>query len=409
MLRGKRVLVGITGSIAAYKACDLIQRLKENGCEVRVAMTPEAAQLVHPHTLGALSGFSVLTDAWSGVVDGRMDHIAWARWAEVFFIAPATAHTLAELAHGLTSHILSLLALVFTGRVIVAPAMNTQMLHHPATQANLRTLADRGVVILPTGEGTLACGEVGEGKLLAVNSLVAHLKTCLSQPSSPLPHLRGKKVLLALGHTRESIDDVRFISNRSSGKTGFALARALWLAGAEVHAIIGHVDEAISGEYASVVGVSSSQDFQREALQKAPAMDVIILSAAIADFTPTQPKSGKIKDSKALKNIELSESPHILAELGKRKSKSQILVGFALETENLLEEASRKLRARNCDWVIVNNPVSERDGFGKDDVMAGILGLQGLYLPLQTLSKEALASHVLAALETSLSAGTEIG
>jgi phosphopantothenoylcysteine decarboxylase / phosphopantothenate---cysteine ligase len=402
MLRGKRVLLGVTGSIAAYKACDLVQRLKEQHCEVRVILTPEATRLVQAETFAALTGQAVLVDTWAGVAEGHMDHIAWARWADCLLIAPATAHILGQLAHGLTDNALSLLALAFTGPVLVAPAMNTQMLHHAAVQANLQTLMSRGVVVLPSGEGVLACGEVGEGKLLEVNSLVAHLRTCLAHPISPLPHLKGRKVLLSFGHTQEAIDDVRFLSNRSSGKTGQALARAFWRAGAEVHAVVGPLDTPIAGHYASVTRVLSTEEFHQVLTEKAPAADVVVMAAAISDFLPVHRYSGKTKDSKALSNIELKESPHILKELGNAKPPQQVLVGFALETSELLSEASRKLADRHCDWVVVNNPVASDSGFGRDEVLAGIVGPQGVRLAVQNIDKEVLAAELLLAVEATL-------
>lgn len=406
MLAGKRILLAVTGSIAAYKACDLVQRLKDQGCEVRVAMTPEAALLVHPNTFAALTGHAVLLDAWSGVADGRMDHISWARWADVLFVAPASAQVIAQLAHGLADNAIALLALAYAGPVVIAPAMNTVMLHHPAVQTNLATLQSRGVVVLPTGEGVLACGETGEGKLLEVASLVAHLRTCLAHRD--VPALKGKKVLLSLGHTQEPIDAVRFISNRSSGKTGLALARALWLAGAEVEGVAGVLDQPVATSWQGLTRVTTSSQFAQAMLRKAMSADVIIMSAAIADFTPSHPQQGKTKDSKALQNLELKPSTHILSEMGRTKKTGQILVGFALETENLIAEAQRKMQARNCDLLVVNDPVGAPangggQGFNHDSVYAGILGQQGMLLPLGQIEKEALASEVLLAINHLLS------
>jgi phosphopantothenoylcysteine decarboxylase / phosphopantothenate---cysteine ligase len=406
MLSGKRVLLAVTGSIAAYKACDLVQRLKDQGCEVRVAMTPEAAQLVHPNSFAALTGHAVLLDAWSGVADGRMDHIAWARWAEVLFIVPASAQVIAQMAHGLADNVVALLALAFAGPVLVAPAMNTVMLHHPAVQANLATLKSRGVVVLPSGEGVLACGETGEGKLLEVASLVAHLRTSLVHRD--VPALKGKRVLLSLGHTQEPIDAVRFISNRSSGKTGLALARALWRAGAEVEGVAGIIDQPVATDWQALTQVQTSAQFAEALLTKAISADVIVMAAAIADFTPASPKIGKSKDSKSLQNLELKPSLHILSEIGRMKRADQVLVGFALETDNLLEEAERKMQARKCDLVVVNNPV-DRDahhagqGFGHDAVLAGIMGQGGMVVPLGLMEKEDLAMQVLLAIDALLS------
>jgi phosphopantothenoylcysteine decarboxylase / phosphopantothenate---cysteine ligase len=413
MLRGKKILLGVTGSIAAYKACDLIQRLKDEGCDIRVAMTPEATQLVHPNSLAALSGHAVLLDAWSGVADGRMDHISAARWADLFVVAPATAEVIGELAHGLTTTMVSLLALAFAGPVLLAPAMNTQMLHHPAVAANLQLLQTRGVTVLPSGEGVLACGEVGEGKLLEVGALVAHLRSFVAQAGMQLGRLRGKRVLLSLGHTQEPIDAVRFISNRSSGKTGLALARALWLSGAKVDGVVGHLDLPVATQWASLTQVKTSADFAQVLFEKGPQADIVIQSAAIADFVPTPLSQGKSKDSKSLQNLELKPSVHILTELGHRKKPGQILVGFALETENLEAEAQRKMLERHCDFMVVNQPVMTESGFGKNEVLAGILAHKpnrkthtqnGSHwaLSMASVAKEALASALLLALQAAL-------
>ena len=232
-LRDKNVLLGVAGSISAYKACDLVQRLKEEGAKVRVIMTPSAAKLVHPNTFAALTGYKVGIDAWAGVESGGMEHIDLARWADIYLVAPCTAHSLGEFAQGLTGSLLSLVYLVYERHAYIAPAMNSVMLEAPAFRRNLSLLREKGDVILPTGEGVLACGEIGHGKLLEPGHIAAYLKTHLAMKMpSPLP--AGKTVLISLGHTREKWDDIRFLSNRSSGKTGLAIARAFQLAGAEV-------------------------------------------------------------------------------------------------------------------------------------------------------------------------------
>lgn len=373
MLKGKKVLLGVTGSISAYKACDLVQRLKDEGAQVRVILTPSAARLVHPNTFAALTGYKVPVDAWTGVDQGSMDHIDFARWADLFLVAPCTAHTLGEFAQGLTGSLLSLIYLVFRGNVYIAPAMNSAMLGAPAVRRNLDLLRAKGDVILPTGEGVLACGEVGDGKLLDVPHILRYLKSHLAVTAGgPYPALAGKRILLSFGHTREKWDDVRFVSNRSSGRTGLALARAFQLAGARVEAISGVTEEIPSPGLVAAL-VETSEDFRREMLARQAGADVVIMAAAIADFVPAQVHKGKVKASREMPALPLQPFPNILAELGERKSPGQVLVGFALETKDALAHARAKMESRNCDAMVVNDPVAVETGFGKGRVKAAIL------------------------------------
>jgi phosphopantothenoylcysteine decarboxylase / phosphopantothenate---cysteine ligase len=394
-LKDKHVLVAVTGSISAYKACDLVQRLKDEGAQVRVIMTPSAAKLVHPNTFATLTGYKVPTDAWTGTDQGAMDHIDFARWADVFLIAPCTAHTLAELAQGLTGSLVSLAYLVFQGNAYIAPAMNSVMLDAAAVRRNLELLRQKGDVILPTGEGVLACGEVGHGKLLDVAHIIAYLKTHRAF-KGPLPDLSGRRVLLSLGHTREKWDDVRYLSNRSSGKTGLALARAFHLAGAQVEIVAGAAEEAFPPGLVAAFAESSA-DFRREMLARQKDADVVIMSAAIADFVPAQVKKGKVKDSKSLKKMDLKPFPNILKELGEKKRAGQILIGFALETVDALAYAKAKMEERNCDALVVNNPVAADSGFGKSRVQAALLRRGSKAKPtLAEWDKDELAAAVVA-------------
>ncbi len=370
-LRDKNVLLGVTGSISAYKACDLVQRLKDEGANVRVIMTPSAAKLVHPNTFAALTAYRVAADGWSGVEGGAMDHIDLARWADIYLIAPCTAHTLGELAQGLTGSLISLVYLVYAGNAYIAPAMNSVMLDAPAVQRNLAILKTKGDIILPTGEGILACGEAGYGKLLDVAHIIAYLASSMALGKG-YTALKGKRVLVSLGHTQEKWDDVRFLSNRSSGKTGLALARAFLLAGADVHVVAGVTDEPVTPG-PGVTRVATSAEFQKEMLGRQGDSDVIIMAAAIADFVPAKTHAGKQKNSKSLATLELQAFPNILLELGKRKTPGQILVGFALETADALGYARAKMEERNCDVMVVNNPVADTTGFGKGRVMAAVL------------------------------------
>lgn len=376
-LKDKHVLLGVTGSISAYKACDLVQRLKDEGAKVRVIMTHSASQLVHPNTFAALTGYKVSTDTFSGAEGGAMEHIDLARWADIFLVAPCTAHTLGEFAQGLTGSMLSLVYLVYDKHVYIAPAMNSVMLEAVAVKRNIALLETKGDVLLPTGVGILACGEIGHGKLLEVAHIIAYLKThlalkAMSGAYAAMAAVAGKKILISLGHTREKWDDVRYVSNRSSGKTGLALARAFHAAGAEVHVVAGVVEEAVPPGI-QVTRVETSAEFQREMLAGQPGADVVIMAAAISDFVPAQIHSGKQKDSRSLGNLELKPFPNILYELGRRKPQGQVLVGFALETSDAIAHAQAKMQERNCDIMVVNNPVAATMGFGKDRVMAAIL------------------------------------
>jgi len=399
-LEGKNVLIGVSGSISAYKACDLVQRLKDEGAHVRVIMTPSAAKLIHPNTFAALTGTRVPVDGWSGVESGAMDHIDLARWADLYVIAPCTAHTLAELAHGLTGSLLSLVYLVYAGNAYIAPAMNSIMLDAPATRRNLRSLAEKGDVILPTGEGILACGEEGHGKLLDVAHIIAYLKTHRS--TGRHEGLQGKRVLISLGHTREKWDDVRFLSNRSSGKTGLAIARAFHLAGANVTVVAGNTDEAVTPGFPAVK-VETSEDFRREMLARQADADVVVMSAAIADFVPAQTHSGKQKDSKSLARLDLRPFPNILHELGQKKPAGQVLVGFALETTDAIRHAEMKMRERNCDLMVANNPVASSTGFGRERVQAALLDGHNSQ-PLSEWDKDELAAAIVTAVASRLQA-----
>ena len=373
-LKDKNILLGVTGSISAYKACDLVQRLKDEGAHVRVIMTASAAKLVHPNTFAALTAWRVPVDGWTGAESGAMDHIDLARWADIYLIAPCTAHTLGELAGGLTGSLLSLIYLVYGGNAYIAPAMNSVMLDAPAVQRNLRSLRDKGDIILPTGEGVLACGEEGHGKLLDVAHIIGYLKSHMAlKPVPAVMGLKDKRVLISLGHTREKWDDVRFLSNRSSGKTGLALARAFHLAGAKVQVVAGVTDETVTPGFMAA-RVESSAEFQEAMLAGQPDADVVIMAAAIADFVPAQTHAGKQKDSKSLARMDLKPFPNILLELGKRKKPGQILVGFALETADAIAHAQAKMQERNCDLMVVNNPVASGTGFGEARVSAAILG-----------------------------------
>jgi phosphopantothenoylcysteine decarboxylase/phosphopantothenate--cysteine ligase len=378
MLQDKHILLGVTGSIAAYKACDLVQRLKEKGASVRAIMTPSAANILHPNALAALTGHPVIVNAWDGVAEGRMPHIDAARWADLFIIAPCTAHTLAELAMGLTGSPVSMTALAYRGPLAVAPAMNTVMLEAAPVRAHLQALADRGVRVLPTLGGNLACGEVGEGKLTTPEEITAYADLILEGTShGGWPSLRGRSVVISGGHTEEPLDGVRFLANRSSGKTAVTLARAFRLAGADVHLVLGKAEEPAPNGIA-LTRVKTSAEFHAVMTASAKTADVVVMAAAIADFIPVLPAetsaNQKWKGSRERKHLDLEPAVNILDELGRNKPAGQVLAGFALETEDALAHGREKLKARHCDFVVVNTPLSQPEmGFGHDAVEAVIL------------------------------------
>ncbi len=394
-LKDQRVLLGVTGSIAAYKACDLVQRLKEKGASVRVTMTENAARMVHPNTFAALTGHPVAMDAWADAGRGAMTHIDNARWATIFLVAPCTAHTLAELSLGFTGSIVSMTALAYRGPMLIAPAMNTVMLGSDPVREHIRRLQARGIPVLPTSSGVLACGEEGEGKLITPEEIVAYADLFLGYGYA-IPRLEGIRILISGGHTEENLDGVRFLSNRSSGKTAAAMVRAFLLAGAQVHLVWGMADvPAPPG--AKVTRIRTSAEFLERMRAGQKDADAVIMAAAIADFIPDS-ETGKWKDSKSLKKIELRRAPNILGELGQGKRKGQLLVGFALETDQPVTRAREKLAARNCDLIVVNNPLARAGlGFGEDGVEAAILDARGPAIKSERLSvmeKNGLAAEL---------------
>jgi phosphopantothenoylcysteine decarboxylase/phosphopantothenate--cysteine ligase len=421
-LHNKNILVGVTGSIAAYKACDLVQRLKEKGAHVRVVMTHSATRIIQPAALAALSGNPVLTDAWDGVSDGGIPHIEAARWADLFVVSPCTAHTLAELSYGLTGSPVSMTALAYKGPLAVAPAMNTVMLTSAPVVEHIDRLTARGVHVLPTLNGALACGEVGEGKLTTPEEITAYAALILAFEAKSestatvtaraVPQLAGKTVVISGGHTEEPLDGVRFLSNRSSGKTAIVIARAFRLAGATVRLVLGRADEPEPNGI-PLTRVTTSAQFRDVLNDAQPAADVIVMAAAIADFVPsTSPAAAgeKWKASRDLKALELSPAPNILAELGAHKPVGQVLVGFALETKDALAHARHKLEERRCDLLVVNTPLSPTttpSGFGEDHVEAAVLtsGLQGESDgALRLMTKAALAAALVQAVTETLTA-----
>jgi phosphopantothenoylcysteine decarboxylase/phosphopantothenate--cysteine ligase len=347
-MQGKRILLGVTGGIAAYKAADLARRLIERGAQLQVVMTDAAREFITPMTFQALTGRPVRTSLWDAAAEAAMGHIELARWADLVLIAPASADFLARLAHGFADDLLSTLCLATSAPIAVAPAMNHLMWSNPATQANVELLANRGVHVLGPGTGEQACGEFGPGRMLESLEIADAIAPLLS-PSGPL---RGRRVLITAGPTRECIDPVRFVSNRSSGKMGFAVAQAMREAGADVVLVTGPVC------LATPLGVQrvdvESCDQMDAAVQRAlPGTAIFVGTAAVADYRPLVCAEQKIKKRSDKLDLELTRTTDILAQVS-ASSLRPFVVGFAAETEALEQHAREKLLAKNLDLIAAN-------------------------------------------------------
>ncbi|MCB2427765.1 bifunctional phosphopantothenoylcysteine decarboxylase/phosphopantothenate--cysteine ligase CoaBC [Methylophaga pinxianii] len=360
-LQGKRILLGVTGSIAAYKAADLVRRLKDHGADVRVMMSHGGTQFITPLTMQTVSGHQVSLNFFDADEEAAMGHIKLARWAEWILIAPATADCLAKLAHGLADDLISTVCLASEAPLMVAPAMNNKMWSHQATQQNCQLLRQRGVEFIGPESGDQACGEQGEGRLIAVDNLLKHLLT----KSQPGP-LNGIKVVVTAGPTHEAIDPVRFIANRSSGKMGYALAQAAAEAGADVTLISGPVAiHPPSGVHC--IQVESAQQMYEAVMQQISPSSVFIGCAAVADYRPAQAAQSKIKKTdKDDLSLQLQLNPDIITAVANAKQRPAMMVGFAAETDNLPYYAKQKLQQKRLD-VIAANQVGEGLGFGQDN------------------------------------------
>ena len=356
-LAGQRIVLCVTGGIAAYKAADLARRLQDAGAQVRVVMTEAATRFITPMTFQALTGQPVRTSLWDEAAEAAMGHIELARWADRLLVAPASADAIARLAAGLAGDLLGTLYLATEAPLVLAPAMNRVMWAHPATQANLATLQARGAQVLGPGEGDQACGEVGAGRMLEPLQIVAALQAAGA--------LAGRRLLITAGPTFEDLDPVRFIGNRSSGKMGFALAAEAARQGAEVTLVAGPV--ALSTP-AGVhrLDVRSAEQMRAAVLAALPGQDAFIGAAAVADFRPAQVASTKIKKSAGLPQVEWTATPDILAEVAAHVQRPALVVGFAAETDDLEAHARDKLARKRVDLIAANR-VDAGLGFEADD------------------------------------------
>lgn len=351
-LHHRRIVLGVSGGIAAYKACELVRRLRDAGAEVRVVLTQNAARFVTPLTFQALSGKPVRADLWDEAAEMGMGHLELARWAQHVLVAPASADMIAKLAHGFADDLLGTLCLATTAPLAIAPAMNHRMWLHPATQANIETLRTRGVAIIGPDDGPLAEGESGPGRLREPQAIVAELVRLDGEGTPATGALRGVRVVVNAGPTYEDIDPVRFLGNRSSGRMGFAVAQAALDAGANVTLIAGPVALATPQE-AHRIDVRSAREMHDAVLKAMKDADIFIATAAVADWRPAQVNAQKTKKSGAAPTIELVENPDILAEVASMKSKP-FVVGFAAETENVERNARDKLARKKLDMIAAN-------------------------------------------------------
>ena len=384
-LTGQRVLLGVCGGIAAYKAADLVRRLRQADAEVRVVMTANAARFVGAATFQALSGQAVRDSLWDAQAEAAMGHIELARWASVIVIAPATAATLARLAHGLADDLLGTLVLASEAPLVLAPAMNAVMWANPATRANVDLLRGRGARILGPDSGEQACGEVGEGRMLEPAQIVAALATAQA------PLLAGRRVVVSAGPTYEDLDPVRFLGNRSSGRMGFAIAASAAAMGADVVLVAGPV-QLPTPPGVRRVDVRSAAQMHAAVLARAADADVYVGAAAVADYTPLRVAPGKIKKEAAHLSLELARTADILADLGARPSRPY-LVGFAAETDDVEAYARAKLERKNLDLVAANR-VGPGLGFDTGDNALLLLGAD-VRLDLGRADKATLARRLL--------------
>jgi phosphopantothenoylcysteine decarboxylase / phosphopantothenate---cysteine ligase len=381
-----KIILGVGGGVAAYKAAELARLLMQEGHQVQAVMTAAGEEFVRPLTFAALTGRKTLTDLFA--IESAIEHISVAQENELLLVAPATADLIAKMAHGLAGDFLTTLYLAFTGTVVIAPSMNVNMWQHPATQANLETLRRRGHQIVEPGSGYLACGMTGAGRL-AEPQEIADAVNALSRRRRDL---EGETVLITAGPTQEPLDPVRYISNRSSGKMGYALAEAAAQRGARVVLVSGpvHLNPPNGVEVLPVHTAVEMRDCVFEHLGPA---SIVIKSAAVADFHLTKVPEQKVKKTAARISIELDPTPDILAELGRKKG-DRLLVGFAAETQNLQQEARRKLQSKNCDMVVGNLVGGPDVGFESDQNEVVLALATGETIPLPKASKRDLADRI---------------
>ena len=391
MLKGKKILLGVTGSIAAYKSLLLVRLLIKEGAYVKVIQTPAARDFVTPLSLATLSRNPVLSDLF--MADTWANHVELGRWADILVVAPLSCNTLAKMAAGICDNLLMATYLSAVCPVLLAPAMDEDMWRHPATQANLQRVRSFGNKIIPVGKGELASGLFGDGRMAEPETILEQLTTLVSTDGASLP-LKGKRALVTAGPTYEAIDPVRFIGNHSSGKMGIAIARELAARGASVHLVLGPSaqDPGIPG--VTVQRVVSAAEMFKACVDQFAGSDMAILSAAVADYTPAVAATEKIKKTDDHLTLELTRTKDILKTLGGQKKESQFLVGFALETSGGRDYALGKLVSKNADLIVLNSLSDEGAGFGVDTNKITIFGRDGFEKAFEKKPKQQVAEDI---------------
>ena len=389
MLSGKKIVLGVSGGIAAYKACELVSRLKKLNADVHVIMTASAAKFVTPLTFQSLSLNQVAVDMFDTPNYWEIEHISLAKLADVIVIAPATANIIGKLANGIADDMLSTTIMATKAKVLVAPAMNTNMYENPVLQRNIKLLSELGYIMIPPAEGRLACGDVGKGKMAEP----AVIEKTIVDLLNPRQDMAGRTVLVTAGPTREAIDPVRFISNNSTGKMGYAIARQAALRGAKVYLVSGPtiLDTPIGVERYDVI---SAEEMYNKVMELFPMCDIVIKAAAVADYAPMNAYSQKVKKSENQLELKLKKNTDILYELGKIKG-NKILVGFAMETENLVENAAEKVKKKNLDFIAANDLNEAGAGFAAETNAVKLIDREGNIENIPLKMKDEIADIIL--------------
>lgn len=387
MLTGKTIVLGVTGGIAAYKAAEIVRLLVKDGAFVRVIMTRNAQEFITPLTLQTLSGNPVSTETFSLTQESEIGHIRLADTADLVLIAPATANAVAKLAHGLADDLLTTVLLATTAPVVLAPAMNVHMYAHPTVQENLRKLATLGYCIVEPAEGFLACGYEGKGRMAEPEDIVEEVRSALTKKD-----LSAERIIVTAGPNCEPIDPVRFISNRSTGKMGFAMARIAWRRGAEVTLVSGPT-ALTPPRGIRFCPARTAREMQQAVLEHYPQATMVVSAAAVADYRPAHIAPQKLKKGEGKFVIEMARNPDILAELSQQKG-DRLLIGFATETENVMQNAERKLRGKNLDLIVANDVTQEGAGFAGETNIVTLIDRSGKVESLPLMSKDEVAHAV---------------
>lgn len=393
MYKNKCVVLGVCGGIAVYKALDVVSALRKKGVEVRVIMTESATQFVTPLTFQSISQNMVITDMFTEPKAWEIQHISLAQKADIMLVAPATANIIGKVANGIADDMLSTTIMATKAKVIFAPAMNTNMYENPIVQANIKKLKEYGYEFIEPDSGRLACGDVGKGKLPKPEVIFEHVLTALH----PAKDLEGKKVLVTAGPTRANIDPVRFITNNSTGKMGYAIAEEARDRGARVVLVTG-AKNIKKPHGVEIIEVDTNSEMRKAVLDQYNSSDIVIKSAAVADYKPKEYSDEKIKKGDGNLNIEFTRDNDILMELGEKK-KNQVLIGFAAESSNLIENAKGKLKRKNLDYIIANDITSKETGFGSDQNKVFVISKDGSIKELDIMSKREVASNLFDVIE----------